>query len=134
MMRPRRAQAVARAAMAAALLLASTVRGFPHGASKGIHLHVSPEPACPGASLRVEIDAVEAMTRVLAAAGQGKPSRFDAAAPSRRMVVTLRAPDRPRNGTINVAAEATAVSGRRLRASAIVRLEPCANGGGAPVP
>ena len=93
-----------------------------HSASRGLHLHLSPDKAARGADVAVAVNAAEPIVALaIGFVGQEpmrvafKPARRDAA-------VTLKVPDGAAGEAINVQAEATSESGRTLRASAILQL------------
>jgi hypothetical protein len=97
---------------------------FPHGASKGLHLHVSPEAAQAGGEVEVRVDAAEPVTEVRVSFVDGETVIAKADRGSRAFVLQVVVPEGAGAPTQNVHAEATARSGRTLRASAVVRISP----------
>ncbi len=112
-----------RAALALLLGLAS-LAAFAHGASRGLHLHLTPDPARPGSTLTVEVEAGEPVRRVHAGLGEQrlKPREFDP--PRRKFELELKVPADATAETLNAFAEVRTVSGKTLRASAVLRILP----------
>lgn len=108
--------------LGAVLLAAHAPAARPHGASRGLHLHLSPDPARPGAMVTVEVEAAEKVARVTVAFSGHDPvvRKLDPAL--RRVAVELRLPERIEGETINAHAEARTASGGTLRASAVLRV------------
>lgn len=109
-----------RTALLAVGLLATIV--FGHGASKGLHLHVTPDPAPRGGRVEVEIDASSTL-RSLKIGFVGQPALvLDIDPPSREARAELRVPESAAGDAANVQAEALTSEGGTLRASAVVRI------------
>jgi hypothetical protein len=106
----------------AVLLAAHAPIARPHGASRGLHLHLSPDPARPGAMVTVEVEAAEPIERVEVAFSGHDSLRQELDPPVRRVAVELRLPERIEGETINAHAEARTPSGGTLRASAVLRV------------
>lgn len=106
------------AAIFAAALVAVGALG--HGAAVGLHVHVSPEPAAPGESLTVDIQAIEPMVAVRLGVGEADAIALDLEEPSRRHRIEARMPRQPDGETVSVRVEAETTTGRTLRASAVV--------------
>lgn len=107
-----------------ALAVAALGPARAHSASRGLHLHLSPDKAERGAEIAVTVNAAEPIvTLAIGFVGQ-EPTRV-ALKPARRdAVVTLKVPTAATGEAINVQAEATSESGKTLRASAILQLLP----------
>ena len=89
---------------------------FGHGASKGLHLHATPERADPGTEVTIAVDAVRPMREVKVGFVGGEPVRVVPRAPSKRIEVALRVP----SGSTSAHAEAITDDGKTLRASLLV--------------
>lgn len=111
-----------RLAAIGSLCLAACQPAFGHGASRGLHLHVRPEPAVTGAEVQVAADAAEPLVALRVAFAGAEPVRATARPPSKRIVARLAVPRLRPSTAVNVQAEATTAAGRTLRASAIVLL------------
>jgi len=109
--------------LACALFAAPPVIG--HGASRGLHLHVAPEPASPGEEVRLTVDAEAPMKEIRAAFVDHEEVRVEVEPPSRQAAVVLKVPEPVESDVIGVQVEATTDEGKTLRASAILRLTPC---------
>ncbi|MCU0253474.1 MAG: hypothetical protein MUE47_02940 [Acidobacteria bacterium] len=121
-MRERRA--VVAGALAAAWIAAVAGAAWAHSASRGLHLHLSPDKAARGAEVAVAVNAAEPIVALAIGFVDREPTRV-ALKPGRRdTAVTLKVPDAVVGDAINVQAEATTESGRTLRASAILQLLP----------
>lgn len=94
----------------------------PHGASKGLHLHLEPERAARGAPVEVRADAAAPLVSLRLSFVAGEPVEITPDAPSRRIVARLVVPDATRGETASLHAEGRTVDGRVLRASALLRL------------
>ena len=105
-----------------ALLLAPSA-ALGHGASRGLHLHVEPEPARAGEIVRISLDASERLRAVRVGLAGGQPVQRKLRRAIRHVVVKLRLPEGAQ-GPLNVQAEAMTIAGGLVRASAVVRTEP----------
>ncbi len=114
-----------RPACCAALLLALgwAAVALGHGASRGLHLHLSPDPAKPGSKITLEIEAAEPMRQIRAALGDVKTPPHELDPPRRRFELRLRVPAGTATETVNAHAEVKTVSGKTLRAAAVLRIE-----------
>jgi hypothetical protein len=97
-----------------ALFLASPA--FGHGASKGLHLHATPEHAAAGAEVTIDVDASKAMREVKVGFVGAEPVRVVPKVPAKRVTVVLRVPA----GTMSAHAEAVTEDGRTVRATLLV--------------
>ncbi|ANM31915.1 hypothetical protein ABI59_23645 [Acidobacteria bacterium Mor1] len=106
----------------AVLLSLASVAALAHGASRGLHLHLTPDPARPGSTLTVEVEASEPVLRVSAGLGEQRlePREFDP--PRRKFELELKVPADPGAETLNAFAEVRTTSGKTLRASAVLRI------------
>ena len=93
-----------------------------HGASEGLHLHLSPDPARPGSRVAVEVNASERMRRLRVSFVDHDPVEVQLKRPARERVIRLTVPGDIDGGTLGVHAEAETGRGRKLRASAILRI------------
>jgi len=118
----RRPAATAIPAATAAALAITLALG--HGASKGLHLHVHPDPAARGAVVTADVDADEAVRRLRIGFVGGDPLSVRLDPPTPHTRIEIEVPVGGVGDTINLQAEAVTVSGRVLRASAVVRLTP----------
>ena len=107
---------------AAAALLLALAPAFGHGASKGLHLHVVPDSASPGAEVKVRVDAAAPMVRMTISFVGTDPVEFIPNQASRSLTARLKVPADTKLGAINVQAEAHAVDGKAVRASAVVKV------------
>ena len=110
------------AAIACGILLAASP-ALPHSASRGMHLHVDPESAAPGAEIVIAADAVSPIVSLRIAFVGGKPTEVRPETSNRYVAVRLRVPASAR-GTVNVHAEAEVGGPKPLRASAVVKVLP----------
>jgi len=101
-----------------------------HSASQGLHLHLSPDAAVRGSDVAVTVNAAESIVSLAIGFVGVEPKRLELKPPRRDVTVSLRVPADATGGAINVQAEAKAVSGKTLRASAILKLLPRDGGGG----
>lgn len=99
-----------------AVLLASPA--FGHGASKGLHLHATPERAPAGAEVTIDVDASRPMREVKVGFVGAEPVRVVPKVPAKRVSVVLRVPA----GTMSAHAEAITDDGKTVRASRLVRV------------
>lgn len=93
-----------------------------HGASRGLHLHVTPDTASPGGTVAVAADAALPIARLRAAFVGADPSEVRPRRPRRRVVVTLTLPKTVAGATASVHAEVETASGKTLRAAALVKV------------
>lgn len=98
-------------------LLASPA--FGHGASKGLHLHATPERAAPGTTVTIAVDASRPMREVTVGFVGGEPVRVVPETPARRVEVRLRVPGTSA-GTASAHAEAVTDDGKTVRAALVV--------------
>lgn len=94
-----------------------------HGASRGLHIHVTPDPAREGASLLIELNASRPLASARVAVDGRAPRHYPIDPPDRRLAVRIELPRRVSADAVNVRAEARTPGGKDLRASAIVRIE-----------
>ena len=112
-------------AMVACVVAAANVSpAEAHGESRGLHLHLAPDPATPGATVTVEVSAADAVRQVEVAFTGGQPVRQTLDPPRARFEVQLKVPDEIEGETINAHAEVKTRGGRTLRASAVLRIAP----------
>lgn len=111
-------------ALAAALAAAAIGAAWAHGASRGLHLHLSPDKAARGADVAVAVNAAEPIVALAVGFVGQEPVRIAVKPAARDAAVTLKVPDGAAGESINVQAEATTESGRTLRAAAILQLLP----------
>lgn len=119
-----------RAPTVLAVVLAVSVV-WPHGASRGLHLHVLEQYACPGRTITVELDASRPVRTIRAGFAGEEPVRVDLETPARKHSIELEVPvaTPPRRGpgrsagpaTLSVQVEAWTSDGESLRAAAIVK-------------
>ena len=95
-----------------------------HGASRGLHLHVTPDPAVAGSEVEVDVEvgADDAIRELRIAFAENEAREMSPDKPVRRVTVRLVVPQETEGETVSLHAEVRTVSGRTLRASAIVRL------------
>lgn len=99
------------------LLVALAVSpAFGHGASRGLHLHATPERPAPGVEVTITIDASRPMREVKVGFVGGEPVRVVPELPAKRLEVVLRAPA----GATSAHAEAVTDAGTTVRASLLV--------------
>ena len=92
---------------------------FGHGASKGLHLHATPERAAPGSEVTIAVDAKQPMREVTVGFVGAEPVRRVPETPSKRIELRLRVPA-GKALTASVQAEAVTIDGRTVRASIVV--------------
>lgn len=109
--------------LVAAVSLAAVGIVRAHGASKGLHLHLHPDPAKPGGTIAVTVNAAEPLVELKVGFVGQEPEKSRPAEPRKDLLVSLEVPRTAPGTTINVQAEATTQRGKTLRASAILRLE-----------
>jgi hypothetical protein len=95
---------------------------FAHGASRGLHLHVVPGAAAPGGRLEIAADAALPIVRLRVAFVGADPLESRPKRPTKRIVVTLTMPHDAKGATASLQAEAETVSGKTLRAAAVVKV------------
>ncbi len=93
-----------------------------HGASKGLHLHVTPDTAAPGGEVTIEADAALPIVRMRIAFVGVEPTEIRPKEPTKTSIVKLRVPAGVKSATINVSAEVEAAGGKTLRAGAVVKI------------
>ena len=109
--------------VAAVLVFAvGSAPAFAHGASRGLHLHVQPSAAAPGGPVEISADAALPIARLRIAFVGTDPVEARPKQPTKRIVVTLRMPRDAKGATASVHAEAETVSGKTLRASAVLQI------------
>lgn len=102
------------------LLLAPPL-AMAHAASKGLHLHIDPPAALPGAELRITIESAEEFSEVRLGVGSEKPLVRRLEKPARTIEIVTRLPaGAPTGTTVSLHAEARALSRTTVRAAAIV--------------
>ncbi|MCU0225516.1 MAG: hypothetical protein MUF27_15920 [Acidobacteria bacterium] len=119
-----RQRAVAVLALAVALTAAAAGAARAHSASRGLHLHLSPDKAARGADVAVAVNAAEPIVALAIGFVGQEPVRIAVKPAARDAAVTLKVPVGAAGESINVQAEATAESGKTLRAAAILQLLP----------
>jgi hypothetical protein len=102
--------------------LASSGPAPAHTASRGLHLHLSPDPAPPGATIRVRANAGGPMVRLRAGWAGQEPVEVRPENASREIVLAIRVPETVEGETLSLAAEAETESGETVRAAAILRI------------
>ncbi len=108
------------ALLAGTLLAPTTV--FGHGASRGLHLHVSPEPATIGVDVEIAADASEPVAWLKVGFVGRDPVEVRPERPAKHLAAKLAVPPGKPSSTVSVQAEARTVGGRTLRASAVLVL------------
>ena len=108
--------------LAAALGLALSGPARAHSASRGLHLHLSPDPASPGAKVRIRADARGPMVRLRAGWAGQEPVEVRPEKASKKIVIEIRVPEKVKGETLSLAAEAETDSGEIVRAAAILRI------------
>jgi hypothetical protein len=109
-------------ATAAVLVAAGGLPSRAHGESRGLHLHVSPDPAAPGATVTVEVTCENAVERVEAALTGGRSVRRKLDPPVARFELRLEVPEKNEGETINVHVEALTTGDKTYRATAVLRI------------
>ena len=110
-------------AVAVLLGVAVVTAAFPHGASRGLHLHLIPQATVPGGTVSVELDAAQPMAHVRCgvAGAQPAPKPIVPGKPATKLVVKIQVPDDVAPGSIvSVVAEVKALEGATYRASALL--------------
>ena len=97
-----------------AALCASPALG--HGASKGLHLHATPEVVAPGSEVTIAVDASRPMRELVVGFVGAEPVRIVPETPSKRLSVVLRVPV----GNPSAHAEAVTDEGKTVRASLLI--------------
>ena len=105
-----------------AMLLVSAGPSLGHGASEGLHLHLSPEPARPGQTITVEVDGADPLRLVVAGIVDGPWTEAEPDAATRHLELRLKVPGDASGTILAVHAEAETEDGAVVRASAILRL------------
>lgn len=101
----------------AALLVAlAAAPAWGHGASKGLHLHATPERPAPGSEVTIAVDAARPMREVKVGFVGGEPVRIVPRLPVKRIEVVLRVPA----GSTSAHAEAITDDGRTVRAAVLL--------------
>ncbi len=95
---------------------------FGHGASRGLHIHVTPDPALPGETLTVTIDSIEPVSHVTIGWVDAEPLTEKPEEPTRHVQVTIEMPKGIRKSILNLQAEARTTTGKTVRASALIRI------------
>ena len=108
--------------LAAGLPLISSGPARAHSASRGLHLHLSPDPAAPGAKIRLRVDASGPMVRLRAGWAGEEPVEIRPRKAKKKIVVEIRVPEKVETETLSLAAEAETDSGEILRAAAILQV------------
>lgn len=109
-------------AIAAASCFAGQASG--HGASRGMHLHVEPEPARAGRTVRVELNVSEPIVRARVGFAGHPPVLVEPERPVRSLKIGLVVPADDRRGVVIIQAEAERARGAPLRGTAVVRVSP----------
>jgi hypothetical protein len=94
-----------------------------HSASRGLHLHLDPNPAKRGQKITVRIDAVDPIVHLKVSFVGGSVQELKLKTPKKSVKVRLRVPKRIDGHTVNCQAEAVTVKGETVRSSAILRLQ-----------
>ena len=92
-----------------------------HGASRGMHLHVEPDPAAAGVEVTVNVTAAEPLVRLRIGFTGHAPRAIQPDPPRRRLAVRLVVPE-VEPGVLNLQAEGDTADGGSLRASAVLRI------------
>lgn len=116
----RRRVAIGLTVLACACLASIPARA--HGASKGLHLHVTPDTAAPGGEVEIEADAALPIVRMRIAFVGVEPTEVRPKEPTKKLIVKLRVPAGAKAGTVNVSAEVEAAGVKTLRAGAVVKI------------
>lgn len=106
------------------LLLAIFAAASParaHGASRGLHLHLAPDPAKAGTTVRVTVDAAEPLVSARVGWAGAEPRELAPRRPRRHLEVDLVVPAGS-TGTVSLQAEAKTREGRTVRAAAVLRV------------
>lgn len=106
----------------AALSLALHGPARAHSASRGLHLHLSPDPAHPGAKIKVRVDASAPMVRLRAGWAGEEPAEVRLRKAREKIVLEIRVPETVESETLSLGAEAETESGETVRAAAILRI------------
>jgi hypothetical protein len=109
-------------ASALAVLLAGLGGALGHGASEGLHLHLSPDPARPGETIKVSVDGAHALRLAVVGIVDGRWAEAEPERPARHLELTLVVPEDAAGASLSVHAEAETEEGAVVRASAILRL------------
>lgn len=94
-----------------------------HGASRGVHLHLTPNRVVAGAKFSLEIDCMIPIATYTASVTQGEPVRRSIDPPAAHAETVLTLPSRAVAGTtVNVQVEVRGTDGKLLRASALLNV------------
>lgn len=94
-----------------------------HSASRGLHLHLDPNPAKRGQKITIRIDAVDPIVKLRISFVGGIVRELKLKTPKKLVKVRLRVPKQIDGHTVNCQAEAVTVKGETVRSSAILRLK-----------
>lgn len=106
------------------VLMLATAHVMGHGASRGLHIHLAPEPAAAGSEVTVTLDAEEPLKSASVGWVDGDALTVELEQPSRHVQLKLQLPVQVADPVINLHAEAVTVAGSRLRAAAVLRVDP----------
>ena len=99
----------------------AAIAAFAHGASRGLHLHLSPDPAKPGATITVELEAEEPVSSVRLGFSGHEPKVRQLDPAKKRFSMKLEVPAKTAD-TVNCHAEVKTAAGKTFRASAVLRV------------
>ena len=106
------------------VLILATAPVMGHGASRGLHIHLAPEPAAAGTTVTVTLDAAEPLRSASVGWVDGDALTMELEQPSRHVRLKLRLPEKVEDPVINLHAEVVTVAGSNLRAAAVLRVDP----------
>ncbi len=110
-------------ALAGLVLCAALTRPVAaHGASRGMHLHVEPDPVTAGAEVTVDVTAERKLDLLRIGFTGRDPLTLQPDPPVRRLTVPMTVPQ-VEPGALNLHAEGRTVEGGTLRASAVLQVE-----------
>ncbi len=110
-----------RVALGLVLALAAASPALGHSASRGLHIHVEPERAAPGAKISVRVHAAAPLTHLTLGFVDEEPTVFSFEEALRTVTVPLRAPESDEEIVV-LQAEGVTRDGKTLRSSSLLRL------------
>ena len=105
-------------------LLTGPGAAWGHGASEGLHLHLSPDPARAGETITISVDGAHPLRVAVVGIVDGPWTEAEPEEPTRNLELRLTLPADASGETLSVHAEAETDEGAIVRASAILRLTP----------